>query len=105
MMVARDEGAGGRSFLVQPLRDAQGCAVRADDVVIRGLQRTKWRLGVWAEYNAQHLLNSTWRLMDSDHNVVPLRVVTPTEQAMWAATRSDSVDWLKVSAFPLGEGV
>ncbi|XP_034245482.1 uncharacterized protein LOC117647696 [Thrips palmi] len=99
MTVRRDESTGGRSILVEALRDAQGRPLGEQDAEVRGLARTKWRLGAWPERNGdQQLSGSRWRLLDAKQGrEVPLCVRTPTGDALLAACPTDSIDSLQAS--------
>ncbi|XP_034252577.1 polyubiquitin-like [Thrips palmi] len=107
MTVERDESSGGRSILVEPLKDARGRAVDEADAEARGLRRTKWRLGVRPRAGCGHEVDlSEWRLIDTKE--VPLHVKTPTADTILAVSDSVSFDWLKESVerelgIPCGE--
>lgn len=97
--VQRDESTGGRSILVETLRDEQGQSLSALDAEVRRLKRTKWRLCAWPALEGEPLDVSVWRLLDTKLGLyeVPLCVRTPTGHTILAASANVSMDWLQAS--------
>lgn len=98
--VQRDESTGGRCILVEPLRDALGQVLSETDAQVRGLKRTKWRLGVWPVHGGDKLDSSVWRLLDTKLGLaeMPLYVTSNNGSAILAVSPNVSLDWLKVRA-------